>query len=84
VGVGYGRKRSSFAEKGTARTRTTTSARASNSFSALGKCFDQSATGIRSRNRALEANGAENKLAILERGLVKSINNLNGSKPLNM
>ena len=36
------------------------------------------------RGAVLEADGAENKLAILERGLIKSINNLNGSRPLNM
>ena len=36
------------------------------------------------RGAVLEAEGAENKLAILERGLIKSINNLNGSRPLNM
>lgn len=36
------------------------------------------------RGAVLEAEGAANKLAILERGLIKSINNLNGSRPLNM
>ncbi len=36
------------------------------------------------RGAVLEAEGAANKLTILERGLVKSINNLNGSRPLNM
>eukprot|EP00986_Skeletonema_menzelii_P000335 scaffold92_cov140-Skeletonema_menzelii.AAC.14 len=36
------------------------------------------------RGAVLEAEGATNKLAILERGLIKSINNLNGSRPLNM
>ncbi|KAL7491272.1 hypothetical protein ACHAWT_000671 [Skeletonema menzelii] len=36
------------------------------------------------RGAVLEAEGATNKLAILERGLIKSINNLNVSRPLNM
>ena len=36
------------------------------------------------RGAVLEAEGAMNKLAILERCLIKSINNLNGTRPLNM
>ena len=36
------------------------------------------------RGAVLDAVGAERKLAVLERGLVKSINNLDGTKPLNM
>jgi hypothetical protein len=36
------------------------------------------------RGAALEANGAERKLAVLQRGLIKSLNNLDGTKPLNM
>ncbi|KAL9187921.1 hypothetical protein ACHAXT_006299 [Thalassiosira profunda] len=36
------------------------------------------------RGAVLEAEGAERKLAILERGLVRSINNLDGKRPLNM
>lgn len=36
------------------------------------------------RGAVLEAEGAENKLLILERGLIKSINNLDGTRPLNM
>jgi len=36
------------------------------------------------RGAVLEAPGAERKLAVLERGLIKSINNLDGTRPLNM
>ena len=36
------------------------------------------------RGAVLDAVGAESKLAVLERGLVKSINNLDGTTPLNM
>lgn len=36
------------------------------------------------RGAVLDAVGAERKLAVLERGLVKPINNLDGTKPLNM
>ncbi|KAL7440015.1 hypothetical protein ACHAXM_012200 [Skeletonema potamos] len=36
------------------------------------------------RGAVLEAEGAEAKLSILERGLIKSINNLDGTRPLNM
>ena len=36
------------------------------------------------RGAVLEANGAERKLAVLQRGLIKSLNNLDGTKPLNM
>jgi hypothetical protein len=36
------------------------------------------------RGAVLEANGAERKLAVLQRGLLKSLNNLDGTKPLNM
>jgi hypothetical protein len=36
------------------------------------------------RGAVLEAEGAETKLSILERGLIKSINNLDGTRPLNM
>ncbi|KAL7443686.1 hypothetical protein ACHAXH_007528 [Discostella pseudostelligera] len=36
------------------------------------------------RGAVLDAVDAERKLAVLERGLVKSINNLDGTKPLNM
>lgn len=36
------------------------------------------------RGAVSEAEGAEMKLSILERGLIKSINNLDGTRPLNM
>ncbi|KAL7536305.1 hypothetical protein ACHAXR_007069 [Thalassiosira sp. AJA248-18] len=36
------------------------------------------------RGAVLEAEGAERKLGVLERGLVKSLNNLDGTRPLNM
>lgn len=36
------------------------------------------------RGAVLEADGAERKLGVLERGLVKSLNNLDGTRPLNM
>ena len=36
------------------------------------------------RGAVLEAPGAGRKLAVLERGLIKSINNLDGTRPLNM
>jgi len=36
------------------------------------------------RGAVLEANGAERKLAVLQRGLIKSLNNLDGTNPLNM
>mmetsp|Transcript_10221 Transcript_10221/g.22721 ORF Transcript_10221/g.22721 Transcript_10221/m.22721 type:complete len:206 (-) Transcript_10221:1406-2023(-) len=36
------------------------------------------------RGAVLEAEGAERKLGVLERGLIKSINNLDGTRPLNM
>lgn len=36
------------------------------------------------RGAVLEAEGAEKKLGVLERGLIKSINNLDGTQPLNM
>ena len=36
------------------------------------------------RGAVLEADGAESKLRVLERGLIKSINNLDGTRPLGM
>ena len=36
------------------------------------------------RGAVLEAEGAERKLGVLERGLIKSLNNLDGTRPLNM